>query len=431
MLRRRRTIEGRAMSGWAEGFFGIKGVKILPATLLVCLAAAFVLRPMPVWALTFYAGVVPATVYRLWRGANFPWRDPRVLLIGLLVLWSGLTLLWGINPGGGRVEKFALAAVCTTLFFIALVVSTREVPEMIRYCMTVIIVVSACNAALSIILFFGQYIPYLPPAGARLNGWAETYNSILGALVISIGYLAALDRLIRERRNRFANCLSAILCFTFVALTGSRGPLLSLLAATVVLMWGSVSRFITTLVILAMAGATLGVSAPSFVQDLLSRPSHRVPIWEFTLGRIAEHPWIGHGLAAYLGMSAEFTFPHSLYLSALFYGGLVGFFLLTAVILQVTWGLLKLTRASGQPLLLALWMSALCGGLTDLGQVTEGPSELWLVFWLPLSLSCAVLSGAAYEPRVAYYCSARLRGNSARVGARSEPGKGRASAELG
>lgn len=375
-------------------------VHILSSTLLVCLAASFVLRPSPVWALTFYLGVLPATLHRLWRGADFPWGGRLILLVGLLILWSGLTLLWGENPGGGRVGKFAFDTVCTAIFFCAVFVSAREDSCTIRNIMTVLIVAAAANAALSIMLFLIPFLPDLPPHGARLTGWAETRHSILGALVIGVGYLAALDRVVRERRFRFLNLLACLVCLAFVVLTGSRGPFFSVLVATIVVMLGSMRQVVAAMVGIGIAGAAVVALVPQVVLSLATRPSYRMEIWKFTLGRVAERPWTGHGLAAYLGLSSKFTFPHSLYFSTLFYSGIVGLALLLTVIAWVTWGLVKITRATKQPLLLAIWVLALCGGLTDLGQVTEGPGPLWIFFWLPLALACAVLSGAAYEPRL-------------------------------
>jgi O-antigen ligase len=46
-------------------------------------------------------------------------------------------------------------------------------------------------------------------------------------------------------------------------------------------------------------------------------------IWAYTLSRVAEKPWFGHGLVAYLGMEqGNFTFPHNIFLSTLFYSGI-------------------------------------------------------------------------------------------------------------
>src|SRR5690349_14691139 len=76
----------------------------IPALLVFfCIGGAFVLRPAPVWALTFYVGVAPMIVYRLWHGRLERWQNVNLILIGSLVLWSTATLLWGENPGGGRV----------------------------------------------------------------------------------------------------------------------------------------------------------------------------------------------------------------------------------------------------------------------------------------------------------------------------------------
>jgi O-antigen ligase len=368
--------------------------QVLPILLLVCLASAFFLRPEPVWALTFYLGVLPAVLYRLWHGPIFnPW-NANIILVGVLLAWSAMTLIWGENPGGWRVPKFLCGTVWTGLFFVAVMTTLQGAPHNERAIGSTLIAAGGANAALSVLL----YLVHPPPDG-RLIGWAETRHSILGALVIGVCYLFAADRALRETALRPYNIAVASLCLCFVILTDSRGPLVSVLIATLILFADVSLRTKARIAIGAgLAAAALFVLQPSLPAALLHAvlergTSHRLQIWSFTLQRVEEQPWLGHGLAAYLGLSADFTFPHDLYLSALFYSGIVGFFLLMALIGSVTWGLVRARKLPSRPLLLALWIFALCGGLTDLGQVTKGPGSLWLIFWLPLGMACAALTG--------------------------------------
>jgi hypothetical protein len=122
---------------------------------------------------------------------------------------------------------------------------------------------------------------------------------------------------------------------------------------------------------------------------------------------------LGHGLAANLhldvGGSAGkdvgdvITFPHDLYLSLLFYSGVVGFGLFVAMAGVLTWRLRPAWWAGGWrnaewAWLSALWVNVLVAGLTDLGQITKGPGPLWFIVWVPVGL----LLGARGRRAAAY-----------------------------
>jgi O-antigen ligase len=247
------------------------------------------------------------------------------------------------------------------------------------------------NAVISIVVFVGAGMTQ-----PRMVGWAESGHPILGAAVIGNCALFALARGLAETRYRVVLYFATALLLAFIVLTGSRGPLGAVLAAGLVLFAGRSWRWL--LVALLSAGLAillLHLAAPAaldhLANDLLARgTSHRLDIWHYTLARIAERPWFGWGQAAYLDMP-EFTFPHSLYLSVLFYSGGVGFGLLLALIVGISVGLFRKPDVADRRLLLALWVNALLAGITDLGQVANGPGPLWYIFWLPIVLNIDVL----------------------------------------
>jgi O-antigen ligase len=370
---------------------------LLPMALLVFLASAFVLAPAPIWNLTFYLGVLPAAILRAWRGPPLEWRNSYVLVIGLIIVWSAFTLIWGENPGHERVPKFLFGALWTAIFVAALMTTLREYKASARNIGTALIVAGAANAALSILLYF-----YKIPPDWRLEGWAETRHSILGALVIGVCCLFALDRALHERENRTPCLIAAALCVAFILLTGSRGPIVAIAIASLVLTRGLSFRRG-----LVFAGGILGLIAlvaviafvfqptlfSQFLHRNLDRPSYRFDIWTYTLSRVAEKPWFGHGLAAYLGMEqGNFTFPHNIFLSTLFYSGIVGLALLLTLLGACFIGVIRNWRRPAAPLLLAMLIHAIIGGLTDLGQLTPGPAPLWIILWLPIGFICAALT---------------------------------------
>jgi O-antigen ligase len=377
--------------------------RTLPTAMVVFLASAFVLAPAPIWSLTFYLGVLPAALLRAWRGPPLEWRNFYVIVIGLIIVWSALTLIWGENPGHERVPKFLFGALCTAVFVGALIAILREYETSARNIGTALIAAGAANATLSIAL----YLHKIPPDW-RLVGWAETRHSILGALVIGVCCLFALDRAFREPAYRRLCIVAAALCLCFILLSGSRGPIIAIAVATLIL-----TRGVSVRTGLKFAGGIFGLLAllamlaflfqPTLSSEVLhrylDRPSYRLDIWAYTLSRVAEKPWFGHGLAAYLGMEeGNFTFPHNIFLSTLFYSGIVGLALLLALLGACLIGVVRNWRRPAAPLLLALLMLAIIGGLTDLGQLTPGPAPLWIILWLPIGFVCAALTQKPSAP---------------------------------
>src|SRR5277367_4526484 len=85
------------------------------AALFLFLGACFLLPTGPAYALVFYLAVLPSLAWR----PSWPPRDPAFWLGAALILWSGLTLLWG-RDDGGRSLRFAVATACTAVFWVAL-----------------------------------------------------------------------------------------------------------------------------------------------------------------------------------------------------------------------------------------------------------------------------------------------------------------------
>jgi O-antigen ligase len=302
-----------------------------------------------------------------------------------------MTLLWGEDPGGHRVWHYALGSLCTLVFLIAVLIVLAEDPRNIRTIGTIMIAFGAVNAVIAIALFVGPHMLH-----RRLQGWGETRQAILGASIIGNCLVFTLHRLLSEQRQRWKLGVVAALLLGFIVLSGSRGPLVAVFGASLVLgVWQPWRWQLRAAVVLVLVAAALWFLVPgishTLVSDLGERGmSYRPEIWRFTLARVAERPWFGWGLAANLGL-AQFPFPHSLYLSALFYSGIVGFALLMVLIAAITVGLLRKPDVADRRLLQALWVNALLSGVTDLGQVANGPGALWYIFWLPALLSINAL----------------------------------------
>jgi hypothetical protein len=162
-----------------------------------------------------------------------------------------------------RAKKLFFGALWTAIFVAALMTMLREYAASARNIGTAPIVAGAANAALSILLYF-----YKIPLDWRLEGWAKTRHSILGALAIGVCGLFALDRAPHERQNRGPCLVAAALCLGFILLTGSRCPMVAIAIASLILTRGlSVRKGV------AFAGGILGLIALVAVIAFVFRPT--------------------------------------------------------------------------------------------------------------------------------------------------------------
>ncbi len=389
----------------------------LPYALLVFLAANFALPAGPDYALIFYVAVAPCTVAALAMRVRIE-IDAALMLAVALIVWSGCTLLWG-HDDGNRSLGFLRDTACTMLYVLALAVVIGD-PAWRRWLVRTLIVAGALNAAWSIVLGLA-----LHPQVQRLTGWGVTRHPILGAASMAIPCLLALHGALSGRGAGWRRCgdaLAAAAMASFILFTDSRGPLLAGAVAALWLCaagpWRRVALPGFALVVLlwwaphvplpsfegvaptsapavppqaqsSPAGA--GWLQPHSLADLERRgTSHRLEIWRESVRLIRQRPLFGHGLADNLHVDAGgevFTFPHDLYLSLLFYSGIVGLLLFAAMVFALLRRLARLRLRPEFPVLAALLIDALLAGLTDLGQITKGPGPMWIILWLPVMLA--------------------------------------------
>jgi O-antigen ligase len=344
--------------------------------LLPFFLACFLLPTEAAFSLVFYA-VLPLL---LWRSRVWPpWPASG------LILWSGLTLLWG-EGDTHRVLAFGLGAVCTYVYVAALL-GTLSDASMRRQVGTLLIWAGAANALWAI----GRGVA-LQTMAPQLLGWGVTHHPILGASVMAVCLLTALIRALAEPRFRWAHAAACAVMTAFILLTEARGPLLACVVGAAIIGAGGRWRGRAFLALICVSFA-LHREPESWrrhqIGVLMDRGLHDRPeIWSRTLELIREKPLFGHGLAANLDLPG-ITFPHDLALGVLFYSGLVGFALFVWLLVLVAQRLMRMPSGPERLWLIALCANAMVAGLTDLGQITKGPGALWFIFWLPVGLVLA------------------------------------------
>lgn len=367
----------------------------------------YLIRPNPTWAFPFYAALTPLTVWLVWRevrassglGGLPGWmRDP-ALWLGLgAAAWFGLSIAWTVAPRDDALFKYGGGWLTTSLFFVAgLAFFAHAPPRWPDRLMRFVPVAAILNALISIAFYVAA------GTGGRLSGWAETRHPILGAEVMIFAGLLAVPQLGREHppAQRLIALAALVAVTVFVVMTGSRGPLLTWLACLGVyaLLTGS-RRLLASAVALGAAAAAAAVFVvwgpgpevlPGAAGDLaaavesnVNRPSYRLEIWGAALEASAARPVIGYGVATDSAFSRAYNFPHSVYLSALYYGGAIGLALVLALFAYAAWRVLQAPGGRTRGLLGGLLALPLVAGVTDLSAIIKGPSELWYILWLPL-----------------------------------------------
>jgi len=344
-------------------------------------AACFLLPSGPAYALVFYIAVLPCLAARLVRAPSVP-LDLLFWSGVALIVWSGLTLLWG-RDDGGRTWPMAAASACTLAFWFAVPLGLDRAPDRTRFA-RVLAALGAANALASLARYAVAPDYVLPGQVKRLHGWGVTYHPVLGAAVFAVCLLTALDLALRDPRHRVRHMAAAVAIGVAVLLTESRGPQFALAAgALVLLVPGRPIRHVAPalLAVLLLGGLAWRLGL------VRMGDSGHVDVWRLTWAQIQERPWLGYGLAADLPptLGADKRFPHNLYLSLLFYSGGIGLALFVAWVVLVTIRLIL--HAPEGAWLAALWVNALLAGLTDFGQITKGPGPLWIILWLPPAMT--------------------------------------------
>lgn len=380
-----------------------------PPLFVFLIVTGYLIRPNPTWAFPFYAAMIPLGLWALWRHRHAVWlRDTGLLLSLLAIGWFGLSISWSVGASPERLAKYAGSWLTTSLFvgFGVMFFTSAPRPWQDRL-FALLPWVAVLNTLLSIALWLHAGAP------TRLHGWAETRHPILGANVMILAGIIALARPTASlsRPHRIA-AAAALLCVTvFVLMTGSRGPLIAWGACIVVFGllrgWGRVILPLMAAGVVATGLATVmlwDVPATSFpgpldslvdrIHSIVNRPSYRLEIWQMTLAEWTKAPVIGWGAATRASLSKAYLFPHSLYLSTLYYTGLIGMGLLVTLLIHLAVRVWRIPDREQRAFLGTLLTLPAVAGLTDLSGLIEGPGELWYILWLPV----VIIIGRTFTP---------------------------------
>ena len=330
--------------------------------------------------------------WRQWRGAL---RLPLVRLLACFLGYLVVSACWS-DVSSGR-ELFAvLTRVLQTLLFVL------AAAECVRHGLLhaslgrILAPAGALAALLALVGFF-------PEAAGRLAGVGQLDNHVVAGLTFGAVLLLLAWAWLHERAPlwRWGYVLAATLIVPVIFLTQSRNGwaatglgLLALLAiqfhrkrpGTVLAVVGAGSLCC----ILALALFVFGDPDGALRSALFPRgDSHRFAIWQAVVGGVIPHDlWFGQGILTDLSVrtvSGEFPHPHSMYLTIIYQGGLIGFGLFIALIGLLLCSGIRLMRQPECGLALASLALILSSWLLDGYDLLDKVGLNWFLFWLPLA----------------------------------------------
>ena len=246
---------------------------------------------------------------------------------------------------------------------------------------------------------FYFFLDYQPLIEKRLFAMGRLNNPVISALSYGSALCLCLSSIAisKERGLRIIVGLVFVALLLAILLTGTRGAWIGLFAAMVCVLflreWNSRKQLAFSLSILCAAPVVLvaGLAYFDFADAILARSfSFRPEIWTATLGEWREAGLLfGAGIHSVIDLRIppnNFHHPHSIYLSTLYYGGILGLFLFVALILKVLTVLVRSSATNEAKYALPLLVFGLVTLTFDGDKIIEKVNFLWLCFWLPIAL---------------------------------------------
>lgn len=348
--------------------------------------------------------LLPAAL-RLARGSAI-WLSLLAYLAYMLLssLWSdnfSVTILWRDI----RYTAYILSFILLTLYFFG---CNRQLPDAILRTVALVAIVAA---TVSVATF--PDLSALPSwTENRLIGWGTMDNPNPSAFVYGFFGVVAVDYARRHRTEGLAwvFAIGVAVIIAFILLTQSNTSLLALAAACALLFLtdhrgtGPARPALFTGLVLAAAAAVYLAWALGLMNKAIDLGFvNRLPIWRHVLDLWQSAPMLGHGyqltiLMGTNGGPSELNYAHSLFLSTLRDGGLVGLALLLLLYFFALRAALRMALTQRRALYLCLFVFGLVCVLVDTDRIVTRPRELWVILWLPLACLAAYETGLAGEP---------------------------------
>lgn len=330
-------------------------------------------------------------------------RCPMIWPILALLVYLPLTSFWSSEFSWRGLSSQLTRALLTFAFVVAYAeCQLRGVLQ--TWLHAALAVAGAAVATLCIGLFIVE-----APADGRLNGLGQLDTQVVAGTIFGVAALAVVHvAIVYQRWPLIVYALLLAPLVSAVWLTGSRAAVVALCYGMVVLLAvhfvKSRARLTSGLLLLAVVICG-SIAIAWLVGDLreLVFPrgdSFRLLIWSESLTRVAVSPWIGLGILTsddiVMG-DIVFHHPHSLYISVLVQGGVLGLLLFVWLLVRVVRELYRALEEPDAKFALAVLGLALPAYLLDGHELLDKVSDTWFLIWLPVAIALGVRWHSPYR----------------------------------
>jgi hypothetical protein len=325
-------------------------------------------------------------------------RTPLFLGVKLYGAWFAASAAW--TAGMDDLSRFTEGvshALMLALFALAVLWLRREKNEALERGMPAFFLLVGGIAFASLALFYGK--PWIQFSTHRIEALGELDHAIKAAAVYGLCGLACFARLLAPPDGHRISIRQwllfggmVLLPVALVVLTAqARGAMLGLAAGglTLLLLTRHYRLLLALFTGAAAAGMALFLAFRSEIMSLLAARggSYRMEAWQLYLHRLEKGEWLwGKGIAdnARFEHLPGVIHPHSMFVSHLYYGGIIGLALFVLLLAVALWGGWKNYRQLRDPLPLSLLVTVAVMGLFDFSHLLAPPNAPWLYFWLPV-----------------------------------------------
>ena len=313
----------------------------------------------------------------------------------LLVGWLSASTIWSIPFELREAVSVLLRGVLVTAFVVAFAECQLR-SQVQRWMGLAFAVIGSIVTAAAIMHFF-----MTAPDDGRLNGLGQLDTHVIAALVYGVLLIFAVQRMLMT-----SNLLVSVLFFLMalvmgvaVFLSDSRNAWLSVPIGLLAFLLAHFVRERGRIQVVFASGLTFGAALIVIILNdehlttiLLPRgDSFRLGIWTEFLRRVAESPIVGLGITTNDDvLMGEYILqhPHSMYLSVLFQGGVIGLTLYLIVLFKVVKELLAHIHVEADAQLgIGILMLAMVAYMIDGHELIDKVGSTWFLLWLPVAIA--------------------------------------------
>lgn len=323
-------------------------------------------------------------------------------------------LLWCIIATLATGNDFLLvgrrALVILTFIFLVAYLSKNHESE-VKYVLSASVIVAALLYVYSFFHFYENH-----GLEARFEGFGLSTIHPLLTGVVSGGMAILAFVLGWEFRKvpvlRYSLFLAATILLVVSIFTWSRTVLVGLAAPFLYLaILNRNPKYIFGVILIAglcVLAVVMGIGSERLLNasEWLTA-NNRITTWENVLAGVREHPLFGVGLldeGKFLGArGAHWEHPHSLYLVALHYSGIVGLFLHVAIYFSPLYWLLRNKMKHGflEQLVGVMLAYFVVIQMAEVHSYVSRPNYFWFLLWMPIGMFVALMANQKEQATLA------------------------------